>query len=369
MNRIYFFIVVILLCSCSNRENSYVSNLKVLDVNSLSSDLDISTFVDSISYVTFSDSLSESVFSEISKCQIYNGNIYILDFAKTKTVMVFNINGDYLFTIGKKGNGPGEFVRVIDFDVNASGIYTLDRSLKKIMHFSLDGHFLKEYSYLNCEYIINGLAITSDGNFVLGMDKENNNLEKLLLVDPNFHIIKHLDSFSEYDTEGELKLDAVKRCGENVIFHYPISNKIYILDTLGVEKETLDIKLGGKDIPNDLKKSFEKLEENNDDYIYFYNTPFVTSRYILSVLSYHSIQALFFLDRVQNKYFLNKYTKEKTYDIKKMLFPVFANDNIIACYLDQYFYDRTKNVVLSEQQRKYLEEGGTILVIYYLKKK
>ena len=65
---------------------------------------------------------------------------------------------------------------------------------------------------------------------------------------------------------------------------------------------------------------------------------------------------------------MHQYTDDEMYDINKMLFLVFANDDIIVCYLNQYLYDWIKNVVLSEKQCKYLEEGGTLLVVYYLKK-
>ena len=369
MNRIFVLMVVLLMCSCSSKEHNNNMDIEVFDIESSSSDLDIITQIDSISYVILDDSFEESVFSEISKCQIFNGCIYILDFEKTKTVTVFDINGKYLHTLGKKGNGPGEFVCVFDFDVNESGIYMLDRNLKKIMHYSLMGKFLEEFSYLNKRYMVNGLAVTDDKKFVLGMDKERGEgSPKLLLSSQDFRELEYLDTFCEFDTRGELKLDAVKHNGDKIIFHYPVSDIVHILDTSGKIKKTMKISLGGKTIPDNMRKSFEKLEDNSQDYIYFYDTPFITDRYLLSVLSYHSRQALLLWDLRLNKYFLNEYTDGEMYDINKMLFPVFANDDIIVCYLNQYLYDRTKNVVLSEKQCKYLEEGGTLLVVYYLKK-
>lgn len=366
-----FIIFILLFCSCSNRKNTITDESIVIDVEALSSNLDVATLVDSISYIVLNDSSNDAVFSEISKCQIYDGCIYILDFMVTKTVKVFKMNGDYLFTVGKKGNGPGEFIRVMDFDVNSSGIYTLDRSLRKISHFSLTGEFIDERSYLEHPYVANGFAVTNNNSYILGMDKEKrymNSSDKLLLVDSEFNTLKCFESFSEDDTEGYLKLDAVKRCGENIVFHYPVSDLIYVFDTFGKKKEILNINLGGKDIPEKLRRNFEDLENDNENrnFIYFYDTPFVNDRYILSVVSYHSAQALFLLDRYQKKYFLNVY--DKYYDIQKMLFPVFANNEIVVCYLNQYLYERTKNVMLSKEQLDYLEEGGTILVIYYLKK-
>lgn len=366
-----FIIIVLLFCSCSNRKNNAMDESIVIDVETMSFDLDVSTLVDSISYIALNDSSNDAVFSEISKCQIFDGCIYILDFMVTKTVKVFKMNGEYLFTVGKKGNGPGEFMRVMDFDVNSSGIYTLDRNQRKISHFSLTGAFIDERSYLEHPYVANGFAVTNNKSYILGMDKQKrykDSSDKLLLVDSEFHTLKSFESFSEDDTEGYLKLDAVKRCGENIVFHYPVSDLIYIFDTLGEKKEILNINLGGKNIPEKLRRNFENLENDNENrnFVYFYDTPFVNDRYLLSVVSYHSAQALFLLDRHKEKYFLNVY--DKYYDIEKMLFPVFVNNEIVVCYLNQDLYERTKNVMLSTEQLDYLEEGGTILVIYYWKK-
>lgn len=55
-----------------------------------------------------------------------NGTIYILDWGDVN-IKVYDKNGKYLRTIGRQGQGPGEFDTPCDFDIGTDGnIYLLD---------------------------------------------------------------------------------------------------------------------------------------------------------------------------------------------------------------------------------------------------
>ena len=55
----------------------------------------------------------------------------------------YSKNGDYLLTIGHKGEGPGEFVGPIIFFIDAKNIINIfDFGTQRIMHFSNSGEFL-----------------------------------------------------------------------------------------------------------------------------------------------------------------------------------------------------------------------------------
>ncbi len=72
------------------------------------------------------------------------GNIYVLD-KKAGNVKVFDVNGIFLKTIGRKGGGPGEFGTPESFVLNPDNELCVFDSGRRIIHiFDIDGEFKRE---------------------------------------------------------------------------------------------------------------------------------------------------------------------------------------------------------------------------------
>ena len=72
------------------------------------------------------------------------GNIYVTDWDR-KHIRKFDSQGKYLFTMGKKGQGPGEFANISVARFDKSGnIYVLDVSSRKMVTFDSVGTFLNQ---------------------------------------------------------------------------------------------------------------------------------------------------------------------------------------------------------------------------------
>ncbi len=72
-----------------------------------------------------------------------DGNIYVLDSGNHR-LQVFNKNGNYIRTLGKRGQGPGEFntpVR-LQLDDKKGNIYVADNILRKIIIFDKEGKYI-----------------------------------------------------------------------------------------------------------------------------------------------------------------------------------------------------------------------------------
>ena len=71
------------------------------------------------------------------------GNIYVLD-AGNQRVQKFSPDGRYLATIGRKGQGPGEFMYPRSLDVDSLGrLYVLDNDQKRVEVFTTNGRFVE----------------------------------------------------------------------------------------------------------------------------------------------------------------------------------------------------------------------------------
>jgi hypothetical protein len=67
--------------------------------------------------------------------------IYVLD-AEDADIKIYDRNGVWLRNVGRKGQGPGEYMTISDFDVSHDGrIYILDTQQHRVLIFRPDGTF------------------------------------------------------------------------------------------------------------------------------------------------------------------------------------------------------------------------------------
>ena len=143
---ILFLSQVIVFSSCINNKNDSIENADFqIDINSVQieeiSIPDLSTlnsvFPKSKFEVIALEFTPNSLLGEISKV-IYADNKYIVLDESSGTLFAFANNGKYLFTVGSKGSGPDQYVRVkgFDLDVDSGEIVVLDIA-EKIIHYNL----------------------------------------------------------------------------------------------------------------------------------------------------------------------------------------------------------------------------------------
>jgi len=95
-------------------------------------------------------------------------NRYFISYDK-EVIVVFDSQGKFLFRIKNKGNGPGEYVSLQDFDVLPDGnIIVLD--MKKLLVYSVEGEFLKVIPLdINCWNI----KVIDENNFLVCAGRED----------------------------------------------------------------------------------------------------------------------------------------------------------------------------------------------------
>jgi hypothetical protein len=127
------------------------------------------------------------------------GNIYVLDY-KLHCMKIFGPSGDYIKTIGREGEGPGEFRGASRIAIDASGrIYTHDYLNKRFQIFSPDGEYLD--SRLSQDGV-KDIVMGPGGRIYLGlqefdfMDSSGVNWLRLLRVSEDFSESVTVDSTS-----------------------------------------------------------------------------------------------------------------------------------------------------------------------------
>jgi hypothetical protein len=152
------------------------------------------------------DTDPNSMFSELRSIQIDNQeNIYALDMKEIK-VKVFDKNGRFLRSFGKKGKGPGEIETPIRMEMTRDGKIVIDdMGNNKLIVFGLDGTCIKELSTGKYWALIR-FKFDSKGNIYADTRayEETKMTSELKKFDPDFRPLATFASFEEKRTDRRL---------------------------------------------------------------------------------------------------------------------------------------------------------------------
>jgi hypothetical protein len=139
----------------------------------------------------------EYLIGKINKISIESDKIYVLD-KQNFTIVIFDINGNYLNHLKRQGNGPGEYLDIADFTIVDSTIIVLSRVMRKILVYSQNLNYIKNYQlddfYDYCYYFEKKILLCSnysnDTHYNIRIyDMETRKIEKSFLpftINQNF---------------------------------------------------------------------------------------------------------------------------------------------------------------------------------------
>jgi len=113
----------------------------------------------------------EYMFNRIAIDVDDDGNLYILDNIAIE-IRVFDKHGNYLYSIGQKGQGPGEIQRpsLPPFQITPQNeILVSDPPTRRIIFYSLQGDYLRQISTASIRGIFYLIKIDSKGNFIVNL--------------------------------------------------------------------------------------------------------------------------------------------------------------------------------------------------------
>ena len=222
------------------KSEDYASNVELFDVDKQGmitipvkkiethKKLRYSEIFDSISFVKLDDAL-EAVVGEISKLVIDNDRIFILDTRKTKSLKVFDLEGKYLFSVGRVGRGPQEFFEPTDFSVFNSEIQIYDQYTCKILTYDSQGEFIKEdkmpFSYRSFHHFENDTYVFQC------MESDNFHMDEILdytlLETDSSYKINYKGAYREYDKYVPFtSLHDLNYCNNAVIYLEPLTRNV-----------------------------------------------------------------------------------------------------------------------------------------------
>jgi hypothetical protein len=120
------------------------------------------------------ETLPENVFLESPRDLAFDAseNIYVCDY-RSHNIKVFDSSGKFMKTLGREGQGPGEFQGPYRISVAKDRIAVWELRNRRISVLNLHGEHLKSIQILIGEGRPDKIRPLPNGNFVFGMEKMN----------------------------------------------------------------------------------------------------------------------------------------------------------------------------------------------------
>ncbi len=270
------FVFLFLLYSCFNTDDDQKKAFS--EPGKITVDLDrakqysFNELVDtsSLDYVRL-ESTPESLLGEIKRFYVMDSSFI---FISNRKLLVFNPNGKFLYSIDKRGKGPGEYLSLADVCVKKNTVYLLDRIGKKIIKYNTTGEFLGEISTgLNAESFAN----VDENNFCLYIGSNKNEVSSGRInyySESQKKIVYKAIPVTEQEHEWMYYLDFnnFTANSNDLLFKYSFNDTIYNLKSNGLNP-CLVIDWGQYKLPKKILKErhsdlFEFNNKTNGNYIF-----------------------------------------------------------------------------------------------------
>lgn len=269
---IELILISLLAISCHTDNTKEVKNTKVLRIQEEDTFFEFTDYF-KLKKIIYLETTEESAIGEFGKILLSNNRIYITD-DMTNSIFVYNYDGEIISKICNQGKGPGEYIRLgdIDIDNKENNIYILDSEVHKIIKLNYNFKFLSEQKCRRpgSEFIkINDSFIyycnNSSRNSICNNNKDfcyNLFIEKQnKIIHRGLPFYKSMRGFIF-----KYKYATILTRSNNIIYaSETLNNIIYKVN----ENEIISlykIDFGNKNVPDQLKRSKERLKENLNNY-------------------------------------------------------------------------------------------------------
>lgn len=180
-------------------------DIKTIDINTkqYNSWFDISEIYDA-KFITL-ETTANSRIGIIQKILIHKNKIYIQDRQQNK-ILVFDMNGKYISSIGKEGKGKGEILQLGSFDIYNDNIYISSLMTNKMLVYDINEKLVREIKFqdyigLSTKALKNGfISHTSNGSIKSATFYNKNGKKITTSINPKYNDL-HYAPMNIFTTE------------------------------------------------------------------------------------------------------------------------------------------------------------------------
>lgn len=157
-----FLLFAVLIISCT--EIKTTSKWEPDLLNDAVDSIGYSLFIDSIEYINL-ETNDSCLIKKITDMAVSENRLFVFDQSQ-QTIWIFDREGKYLNKIYKKGNGPGEYSQIYQFEYDSKDnqIVVLSSYQRKLLFYTLEGDYIKT---VDLGIRVQDFKISPDGGFIL----------------------------------------------------------------------------------------------------------------------------------------------------------------------------------------------------------
>ena len=229
MNKKSTISLLFALCICSCGVEQKPSNINIDYIinpyqNKIPSSDSLSTLVEQYKIIPL-ESKDEALISYIYKVEIIDDKLFIFDkkgLGRQGKLLVFDMNGKYLYRIGTNGNALNEYIALGSFAINrlTKEVIIHDDMSNKLLYYDLNGVFIKS---VTSDFIARQIEVLPNGDYLfIGGGKGN---DRLILTNSKCEIKeKHFPSNGK---NWVMQINAFTKDKENIIYRNYLNDTIY----------------------------------------------------------------------------------------------------------------------------------------------
>jgi hypothetical protein len=318
-------------------------------------------------YIKLDASTDDALFQSSSKIKIVHDRIYILDGSRAvQKLLVFNMDGSFVGSAGRRGKGPGEYLQISDFDVSPRGeVCFIDAHGEPDRFFVFDSA-LNFISVKNLPFEADIMRILPDNRYQFGLSLWNtgeNSTWKTAVTNADFETLDKYLLYDEYYDRATWISDYFFEQTENhIIYNKPIDNNVYVFSSDGKLEKVYQFDFGNKNVPDEYKKAIEENWEKFRSHCCLICSVIVNDRYCVGTLLDELQKKMFMIDRNSNDLYISKEIAGGDCS-----YLTGYDDNQIISYIYPGKYDNIQSHDLPDDVKKHVENENFVLCLYKLK--
>jgi hypothetical protein len=314
MKKIFLLILISsLIISCKN----VTEQATEISLSNITGQVKIDDLFDEFEYIPLETS-EISIFGNIKRMIVSDHQFFILDNSKMKKVFVFKEDGTFSHTIGKVGQGPGEYINIEDFTIDEANKQVVILCYPSTVYvYDMEGRFIKN-KQLSSKAMFWNISSYKDGFVCSTNHQSSTNSEErfiIYLFDKNFNLKNKLfDALPVFVELPPFVTNPIQTSGDKLVYFDKFTSNCYfdIANEIAVNKVHFDL---DKPVPPELYANPQLFMSQQNDYCFFVDAFFVNDVLFSS-----------FIDKgKQCVFIMNFQTREKLLSYVDGWFPTFLS--------------------------------------------
>jgi hypothetical protein len=301
--------------------------------------------------------------------KITDSRIYVLDHNGPRwinTLTVFDTAGTGIGRVGRKGQGPGEYLQITNFDVNESGdVYLIDATYNNNNLYIYDKH-RKFVSVKKMPFQAFMIQCLPNDKLLLNLSSWNegeNAPRQIAVTNMALEAEQTYLTHDGYEDHNQYFEPMLATSGNHILYHKPINNYMYEFSAEGQLLKAYMFDFGKKNVPDEDKMDIEKNLSKFEHYRYLKNCNVINDKYIFGTLWDEGRVRTFIVDRHSKQMYISN-KKIKEHDSSNIV--GYCNNQIVS-YIYPLKYEDIQATGFPDNVKKHVEDENFVLCLYELK--